>query len=122
MTAARKPQSKRNLFNRQFRLVDQKLTRSVQPPIHDVDMRRRSRALSERAFKMTNADPGKRGELTQFDRLTECVLNILENKLEPATWKTARRWRRSFGQAGIAVDQMVREEFAVALRIKSSPR
>src|ERR1700693_5207161 len=122
MTAARKSQSKRNLFNRQFRLGDKELARSVQPPVRDIGMRRRPHALAERALKMTNTDPGKRRQLTQFDRLAECVLNILENKLEPATWKTPSGSRRSLRQAGIAVDQMVRKEFTAAFCIKPPPR
>jgi hypothetical protein len=42
-------------------------------------------ALAKRAFEVTSADPGKDRQLAQFDRLTERVLYVVENKLEPAT-------------------------------------
>ena len=48
-------------------------------------MRRRSRALAEGALEVASADPGKRSQLAQFDRLTERILNVLENKPETAT-------------------------------------
>ena len=85
MTAAGKSQSKRDLLDWQFRLIDQQVTRNVQPPLHDVGMWRNPRALAKRAFEVTSADPGKRSQLAQFDRLAERVLYVVENKLEPAT-------------------------------------
>ena len=85
MAAAGKSQSTRDLSDWQFRLIDQQVTRPVQPPLHDVGMRRSSRALAERAFEVTRADPGKRSQLAQFDRLTERILNVFENESEPAT-------------------------------------
>ena len=85
MTAAGKSQSKRDLVDWQFRLIDQQVTRHMQPPVHDVGMRRRSCTLAERAFEVTGADPGKRSQLAQFYRLTERILNVLENKPKTAT-------------------------------------
>jgi hypothetical protein len=85
MAAAGKSQSKRDVFDWQFPLIDQQVTRHEQPPLHDVGMRRRSRTLAERAFEVTSADPGKRSQLAQFDRLTERILNVRKNKPEPAT-------------------------------------
>ena len=85
MTAAVKSHSKRDLFDWQFRLIDQQVTRYVQPPLHDVGMWSKARALAECAFEVTSADPGKRRQLAQFDRLTERVLNVIENKPKPAT-------------------------------------
>jgi hypothetical protein len=85
MTTAGKSQSKSDVFDRQFWLIDQQVTRNVQPPLHDVGMWRNPRALAKRAFEVTSADPGKRSQLAQFDRLAERVLYVVENKLEPAT-------------------------------------
>src|SRR5580704_7056783 len=45
MTAAGKSQANRDLFDGQFPLIDQQVTRRLQPPLHDVGMRRRSRTL-----------------------------------------------------------------------------
>jgi hypothetical protein len=84
MTAAGKSRSKRDLFDRQFQPIDQQVARPVQPPVHYVGMRRGSCTLAERAFEVAGADPGKRSQLAQFDRLTERVLNVLENESEPA--------------------------------------
>ena len=84
MAAAGESQSKRDLVDRQFRLIDQQVARPVQPPVHHVGMRRRSCTLAERAFEVTGADAGKRSQLAQFDRLTERVLNVFENEFEPA--------------------------------------
>ena len=44
----------------------------------------KSCTLTERAFEVTSANPGKRRQLAQFDRLSERVLNIVKNKPEPA--------------------------------------
>jgi hypothetical protein len=85
MTAAGKSQSKRNLFDWQIRLIDQQVTRHAQAPLRDVGMRGRSRTLAECAFEVTSADPGKRSQVAQFDRLTERILNVLKNHPEPAT-------------------------------------
>jgi hypothetical protein len=84
MTAARKPQPTRDLLDRQFRLIYQQVTRHAQPPLHHVGMRRRSRTLVERAFEMTSANPAKRSQVAQFDRPIKRILNVLENKPEPA--------------------------------------
>ncbi len=122
MTAAGKSQSKRDLFDRQFRLIDQQVARPVQPPVHHVAMRRRSCTLAECTFEVTGADPGKRSQLAQSDRLTERVLNVFENESEAATWKAAPRSRWSLGQVGIAVNQMMGEEFAATLCVEPSCR
>ena len=84
MTAAGKSQSKRDLFDRQFWLIDQQVARSVQPPVHHVAMRRRSCTLAECTFEVTGADPRKCSQLAQFDWLTERVLNVFENESEAA--------------------------------------
>ena len=84
MTAAGKSQANRDLFDRQFRPIDQQVARPEQPPVHHVGMRRRSCTLAERTFEVTGADPGKRSQLAQFDRLTERVLNVFEDESEPA--------------------------------------
>src|SRR5580692_11401508 len=99
MTAVGKSQSKRDLFDWQFRLIDQQVSRHVQPPLHDVGMRRRARTLAERAFKVPSADSGKRSQLAQFDRLTERMLNVLENLPKPAARKTTHGSRRRPRQA-----------------------
>ena len=85
MTAAGKSQSKRDLVDWQFRLIDQQLTRHMQPPLHDVGMRRKSRTLVEGAFEVTSADTDKRSQLAQFYRLTERILYVLENEPKTAT-------------------------------------
>jgi len=85
MTAAGKSHSKRDFFDWQFWLIDQQVTRRLQPPLHDVSMWWNPRTLAERPFEVTNADPGKRRQRAQFDRLTERILNVLQNKPEPAT-------------------------------------
>ena len=85
MTAAGKSQASRDLFDWQFRLIDQQVARHVQPPLHDVSMWWNPRTLAERPFEVTNADPGKRSQRLQFDRLTERILNVLQNKPESAT-------------------------------------
>jgi hypothetical protein len=46
MTTAGKSQSKSDVFDRQFWLIDQQVTRNVQPPLHDVGMWRNPRALA----------------------------------------------------------------------------
>ena len=84
MTAAGKSHSKHDLFDWQFRLIDQQVTRPEQPLLHDVSMWWNPLTLAERAFEVTNADPGKRRQRAQFDRLTERILNVLQNNLEPA--------------------------------------
>src|SRR5580698_947996 len=122
MTAAEKSQSKRNLFDRELRLVDQQIARPEQPPVHHIGVRRTRHTLTERAFEMPCANTGQRSQLAQRNWLTERVLNIFENELEPAAWKTAYGSRRSWGQVGIAVNQMVGEEFATTLHIEPSGR
>ena len=84
MTAAGESHSKRDLFDWQFRLIYQQVTRPVQPPIHDVSMWWNPRTLAERSFEVANADPGKRSQRAQFDRLIERILNVLQNKSAPA--------------------------------------
>ena len=85
MAAAVKSHSERDLFDWQFRLIDQQVTRHVQPPLRDVGMWSKASTLAECAFEMTSADPGKRRQLAQFNRLTQRVLNVVENKPKPAT-------------------------------------
>jgi hypothetical protein len=86
MTAAGKSQSQRDLVDWQFWLIDQQVTRHVQPSLHDVGMRRRSRTLAEGAFEVTSADPGKRSQLAQLYRLTERILDVLENELKAGNY------------------------------------
>ena len=84
VTAAGKSQSKRDLFDRKFRLVHQQVARRVQPPVHHVGMRRTSCTLAKRTFEVTGADAGKGSQVAQLDRQTERVLNIFESEFEPA--------------------------------------
>ena len=64
--------------------MNEQVLRPPQPPLHNVGMRRKSRALPERALEVANASPCNLGELAQFDLLIECVLDVRKNQLEPA--------------------------------------
>jgi hypothetical protein len=80
MAAAIKSHSERDLIDWQFRLIDQQVTRHVQPPLHDVGMWSKASTLAECAFEMTSADPGKRRQLAQFDRLTGALLSSVRDR------------------------------------------
>ena len=70
MALVTKPDLQRDLGERQIGLSE-KLLRSFQPPLYQIEMRRRSYRLFERSSKMPLRQAGDVGKSFQFDILTQ---------------------------------------------------
>ena len=73
-----------NLLDCQFWLIYQQVTRHFEASLQDVGMWRTARALAKRALEVTGTSPSKGRQLAQFDLLSECIFNMLEDQLERA--------------------------------------
>jgi hypothetical protein len=85
MTATGETQSMGNLLDCQIWLIYQQATRHFETPLQDVGMWWTARTLAERALEVTSTRTGKGRQLAQFDLLSECIFNMLDDQLERAT-------------------------------------
>ena len=74
-----------DLLDCQFWLIYQQVTRHFEASLQDVGMWRIARTLAKRAFEVTSTSPSKGRQLAQFDLLSECIFNILEDQPQRAT-------------------------------------
>ena len=81
MALVTKPDLQRDLGEGQIGLSE-KLFRSFQPPLYQIEMRRRSYRLFERSSKMPLRQAGDVGKSFQFDILTQMLLNIFAYALQ----------------------------------------
>ena len=81
MALVTKPDLQRDLGERQIGLSE-KLLRSFQPPLYQIEMRRRSYRFFKRSSKMPLRQASDVGKSFQFDILTQMLLNIFAYALQ----------------------------------------